>query len=66
MKLNPILPEAFLASALVLASLFVPSPVQGRERKVHIIATGDMHSSWFSDSYVEGSPTRSSLMAVKH
>ena len=66
MKLNPILPEAFLASALVLASLFVPSPLQGRERKVHIIATGDVHSSWFSDPYVDGSPTRSSLMAVKH
>ena len=36
------------------------------QRTIHLVTTGDVHGSWFSEPYVDGQKTRTSLMSVKH
>lgn len=36
------------------------------ERKLYLVATGDVHGAWLSESYIEGGAARNSLMSVKY
>ena len=53
-----------LFAAMMLIQVF-SFQLSARERKLHVVTTGDVHGSWFDRAYVEGQGLRTSLMSVK-
>jgi len=54
-----------LLAACVAAFAFAPQLLADRQHTLHVVTTGDVHGSYFSEPYV-GRRTRTSLMSVKH
>lgn len=54
-----------LAPALLLAASLFCLNISAKERKLHIVTTGDIHGAFFPLSYLDDNAARPSLMAVK-
>jgi len=54
-----------LLAACLAAFAFAPQIHADKHHQLHIVTTGDVHGSYFSEPYV-GNKTRTSLMSVKH
>lgn len=57
--------KRIILSFVLLLGISRILPAQS-QRTIHLVTTGDVHGSWFSEPYVEGQRTRTSLMSVKH
>ena len=57
--------KRIIISFVLLLGMAHLLPAQS-QRTIHLVTTGDVHGSWFSEPYVEGQKTRTSLMSVKH
>ena len=55
--------KIFIAAILAAATFFSS---EARERKIHIVTTGDQHGAWFSEPYVEGQASKTSMMSVMY
>lgn len=53
------------ATALLFAASLFSLNISAKERKLHIVTTGDLHGAFFPVSYLEDNAARPSLMAVK-
>ncbi len=54
----------FLLIAVLLG--IMPASKAEKQRTIHLVTTGDVHGSWFSEPYVDGQRTKTSLMSVKY
>ena len=53
------------ATALLFAASLFSLNISAKERKLHIVTTGDLHGAFFPVSYLEDNAARPSMMAVK-
>jgi len=54
-----------ISSLCLLLLLLSGSVMSAKERKLHIVTTGDVHGSWFARPYIDGGGVKTSLMSVK-
>lgn len=55
----------FLTPVLLIAASLFCLNISAKERKLHIVTTGDVHGAFFPLSYLDDNTARPSLMAVK-